>query len=78
MFLIDDLLAAPLRGLAFVLKKILTVKQFSSVRSAKLGTPASPPLISEGPGHVSRPRSDEGAAAPSRPRSQEGPDHETT
>lgn len=78
MFLIDDLLAVPLHGLVFVLKKILTVKQFSSVRSAGPRKRASPPSIREGREHVSHRRSADGAAAPSSPRSQEDTDHQTT
>jgi hypothetical protein len=78
MFLIDDLLAAPRRGLTFVLEKILTVRKFSSVRNAGLSERAAAPSIGEEQGQVSRHRSADAAIAPSRPRSQEESDDRMT
>ncbi len=76
MFLIDDLLSAPVHVLSFVLRKILRVKKYSSVRSAGPNERASPPSVREGRGHVFHRRSADGVAEPPSPLCQEDPDHQ--
>ena len=76
MFLINSLLAAPRRGLTFILGKILVVRRFYSVRPAGLSERTVAPSIREEQGQVCRHRSADAAIAPSRPRSREGSDHE--
>lgn len=78
MFVIDDLLAVPAQAVAFILKKILTVKHFSSVRSAGPKEWASSSAIREERERHSHHRSTDAATAPPRPRSHDDSDHQAT
>ena len=61
MFILDDLLAVPLRGLGFVLEQILTVRHGSASRSAELDTRAGTLSVVKGVSHVHHRRSALGA-----------------
>ncbi|VFU16410.1 protein of unknown function (plasmid) [Methylocella tundrae] len=71
MFVIDDLLSAPGHVVAFVLRNILTVKKFSSVRSARLTEAPASPTVGDERDHVSLRQSADGAAGRSDPPRQQ-------